>query len=272
RVTWTRPTAGAAGLLSYDFVVKSGATTVSTTSLTPATLARTVTGLTPGQKYTFEVRGVNRFGPGPFGVSNEITAAGAPNPPTALQAVRGNGSATLSWTPGADNSSAITGYTLQIRNGAAVVETRSITGNVSSAVISGLNNGTAYNFRLQAINAIGTSALSAVSNTVTPATVPGLVQIGAPTQGAPNGALTASANWNPPLSNGGAAITNYRVKALRMAADGTTVLSTEGDVTVGSTVRTRSFTLPAGTYRFDVSAINGVGEGPAVRSEAIAAR
>jgi hypothetical protein len=160
---------------------------------------------------------VNQFGNGPFGVSNEITAAATPNAPTALVATRGNGSATLSWTPGADNFSAITGYNLQIRSGGVVVETRTLTGNVSSAVISGLNNGTAYNFRLQAINAIGTSALSAVSNTVTPATVPGLVQIGAPTQGAPNGALTASANWNPPLSNGGAAITNYRVRALRMA-------------------------------------------------------
>ena len=108
-------------------------------------------------------------------------------------------------------------------------------------------------------------------NTVTPATVPGLVQIGAPTQGPAGGALTASANWNPPLSNGGANITNYRVQALRMAADGT-VESVQGNIIVGAAVRTRSFTLPAGTYRFDVSAINAVGEGPAVRSEAIAAR
>ena len=46
----------------------------------------------------------------------------------------------------------------------------------------------------------------------------------------------------------------------------------QGNIIVGAAVRTRSFTLPAGTYRFDVSAINGVGEGPAVRSEAIAAR
>jgi hypothetical protein len=192
--------------------------------------------------------------------------------PAYLRVLQGNSSASLSWTPGADNSSAITGYTLQIRNGATVVETRTLTGNVSSAVIGGLNNGTSYNFRLLAINGVGTSVVSAPSNAVTPATLPGLVQIGAPTQGPAGGALTASANWNPPLSTGGAPITNYRVKALRMAADGTTVLSTEGDVTVGSTVRTRSFTLPAGNYRFDVSAINGVGEGPAARSEAIAAR
>ena len=156
-----------------------------------------MTGLNPGQKYTFEVRAVNQFGAGAFGVSNEITAAGTPCAPTALVATRGNSSASLSWTPGADNNSAITGYTLQIRNGATVVETRSLTGNVSSAVIGGLNNGTAYNFRLRAINGIGTSALSAASNTVTPATLPGLVQIAAPTQGAPGGALTASRELEP---------------------------------------------------------------------------
>ena len=57
-----------------------------------------------------------------------------------------------------------------------------------------------------------------------------------------------------------------------LAADGTTVESIQGNIIVGATVRTRSFTLPAGNYRFDVSAINGVGEGPAVRSEMIAAR
>ena len=273
RVTWTRPAGNGGPITSYDFVVKSGTTVISTTTgIAAATVARTVTGLTPGQNYTFEVRAVNAFGPGPFGVSNEITAVGTPAAPTALQATRGNTSASLSWTPGADNGSAITGYTLQIRNGAAVVETRTLTGNVSSAVISGLNNGTAYNFRLRAINGIGTSGLSAASNTVTPATLPGLVQIAAPTQGAAGGALTASANWTPPLSNGGANVTNYRVRALRMDADGTTVLSVEGDITVGAAARTRSFTLPAGSYRFDVSAINGVGEGPAARSEAIAAR
>ena len=88
-VTWTAPTGNGAQIASYDFVVKSGATVISTTSIAPTT-TRTVTGLNPGQKYTFEVRGVNQFGAGPFGVSNEITAAGAPNPPTALQAVRGN--------------------------------------------------------------------------------------------------------------------------------------------------------------------------------------
>jgi len=97
------------------------------------------------------------------------------------------------------------------------------------------------------------------------------VQIGAPTQGNPGGALTASAHWNPPLSTGGANITGYRVQALRMAADGT-VESVQGNIVVGPNARTRQFTLPAGSYRFDVSAINGVGEGPAVRSEAIAAR
>ena len=151
-MTWTAPTGNGAAISSYDFVVKSGATVISTTRHRADDARPHRDRADPREEV--HVRGAcgQQFGAGPFGVSNEITAAGTPNPPTALQAVRGNASVSLSWTPGADNGSAITGYTLQIRNGATVVETRTLTGNVSSAVISGLNNGTAYNFRLQAIN------------------------------------------------------------------------------------------------------------------------
>ena len=46
----------------------------------------------------------------------------------------------------------------------------------------------------------------------------------------------------------------------------------QGNVIVGAAARTRQFTLPAGNYRFEVSAINAVGEGNPVLSEMIAAR
>ena len=65
-VTWVRPTGT---IDSYDFVVKSGTTVISTTTGIAPTTTRTVTGLNPGQKYTFEVRAVNQFGAGAFGVS-----------------------------------------------------------------------------------------------------------------------------------------------------------------------------------------------------------
>jgi hypothetical protein len=115
--------------------------------------------------------------------------------------------------------------------------------------------------------------LSTASNTVTPATVPGAPVIGAPAQGPAGGTLTAVANWTAPASTGGSAITSYRVTALKMAADGVTPTGTPTVATVGGTVLTRSFTLTAGTYRFEVVAINAVGAGaPSARSDAVTPR
>jgi hypothetical protein len=106
---------------------------------------------------------------------------------------------------------------------------------------------------------------------VTPATVPDAPVILAPAQGGVGGALTAVANWSAPPSTGGAAITNYRVTALRVAGGGTT--STDSVVIVGAAVRTRSFTLGAGTYQFEVVAINSVGDGaPSARSAPVSPR
>ena len=135
----------------------------------------------------------------------------------------------------------------------------------------GLTNGTAYTFQVATTNDRGTSAFSTASGTVTPATVPGAPAILAATQGSSGGALTANANWNPPASTGGSAITGYRIKPIRMLADGVTRGSQPDRRGVeqrhrGAAVRTRAFTLPSGLYKFDVNAINALGEGPTSRS------
>jgi hypothetical protein len=145
-------------------------------------------------------------------------------------------------------------------------------------VVTGLTNGTAYHFQVAATNSAGTGGFSASSNTVTPtqgATVPGPPIIGAPTQGAQGGALTAVAHWTPPTSNGGSAITGYRVTALRMSssAPDATVLSTTQSPVIGASRRQRSFTLQAGNYRFEVVAINAIGtSAPSARSANVVPR
>ena len=133
--------------------------------------------------------------------------------------------------------------------------------------------GTAYNFRVQAVNGKGDGAL-ATSNTVTPATVPDAPVILAPTQGPAGGALTAIANWAAPASNGGAAITGWTVRAYRMAADGTAPVGIPTVQTfTGGTIRSRSFTLPAGSYRFEVVATNSAGNSvESARSDAVSPR
>jgi hypothetical protein len=93
------------------------------------------------------------------------TAATVPGAPTNATAVAGNASATVSWTaPVSNGGSPITGYTVTASPGGA---TQGTTGATTVAV-AGLTNGTAYTFTVVATNAVGPSALSAPSNSVTP--------------------------------------------------------------------------------------------------------
>ena len=112
-----------------------------------------------------------------------------------------------------------------------------------------------------------TGVYSAFSNVVTPdaGTVPGAPVIGAPTQGAAGGSLTAVAHWTPPASSGSSPITGYQVTALRMSSSASTatVLSQTVSPVLAASVRQRSFTLASGNYRFTVVAINSAGTGPA---------
>jgi hypothetical protein len=87
-----------------------------------------------------------------------------PAAPTAVAAVAGNGQATVTYTPGTDGGSTITGYVATSTPGG-------FTGSGTSGPIAvlGLTNGVAYTFTVHAVNNIGNSAESAPSTCVTPA-------------------------------------------------------------------------------------------------------
>ncbi len=274
-VTWTAPVlaAGTSPITSYDVVVSSGgAVTQTITGIARAATSRVVNNLANGTTYTFQVRANNAFGAGPLSApSNAVTPQGIPSAPTGVVAVRGNTSASLSWTPGSNGGSPVTSWVVTVRTGATVVRTVPVSGATPNTVITGLTNGTAYNFRVQAVNANGTSALSAASNTVTPATVPDAPTIGTAVSGTAGGAVNAQAVWTAPASNGGSAITNYQVRAYRVAADGSTTLFSQ--TTFNATVTPRTIVLTAGNYQFEVVAINAVGDSaPSAKSNTVVAR
>ena len=93
-------------------------------------------------------------------------------------------------------------------------------------MVTGLTNGQAYRFSVTATNAVGTSAASALSAAVTPATVPGAPVIGTASAGVAGGTINATARWTPPATTGGSAITGYRVDALRISAAGAVLATT----------------------------------------------
>jgi hypothetical protein len=266
-VTWT-PAAGGPAVTSFTVNVRSGGMVVDTiTGIAATATSHTVTGLAGGYGYTFAVSAVSASVASPFSSqSNEVALLGQPTAPTGLVASRRSGGADLTWTPGGDGGSPITGYVLEVLTGTQVVSTRDIAGAVSTFTVSGLTNGSAYTFGLKAVTAAATSPMSAPSNTVTPAAparTPGRARMLTPTRGAAGGALTATANWSAPLSNGGSPITGYRVRVLRMAAGGSTVAGTPRTMVVSGSARSAKFTLPAGGYRFEVTATNAVGSGQA---------
>ncbi len=174
-VNWTAPANdGGSAITSYEVQVLTGGGVVRTVTGIPATATNTVvTGLTNGTAYTFRVVAVNAAGASlPSAESNVVTprALTVPGAPTGVTAVAGDASATVSWTaPANDGGSTITEYRIQVRTGTTVVRTVSgVPGTATSAVVSGLTNGTLYNFRVRAVNVTGLGPLSTQSNRVTP--------------------------------------------------------------------------------------------------------
>ncbi|SDI95241.1 Glyoxal oxidase N-terminus [Frankineae bacterium MT45] len=115
----------------------------------------------------------------------------APSPPSAVTAVAGNTRATVSWTPGNNGGSPITGYTVTPYIASAAQPSTQVPAGVTSTTINSLTNGTSYTFRITATNAIGTSLASSASNSVVPTAVaaPAFVQQ-ASTQSAGKTSLT----------------------------------------------------------------------------------
>lgn len=156
---------------SNGHVVPDVIVPVTGSTLTPSVA---VNGLVDGVSYTFIVSATNAQGTSAFSApSNSVTpiAITVPGAPTGAAAVAADSQATVSWIPPASNgNSAITSYTVTARiNGVASASSATTpNGTTTSAVVTGLTNGTTYTFTVRASNAKGPGPDSAPSNAVTP--------------------------------------------------------------------------------------------------------
>jgi fibronectin type 3 domain-containing protein len=255
-VSWSAPTStGGAAVVGYRIYrsTSSGAETFLATLQNVTTY--TDTRLTNGVTYYYKVGAVNGVGEG--ALSNEVAAtpASPPGAPALTWATAGTNGVALAWSaPTSTGGGAITNYRVY-RATASGAETLVTTlGNVTGYTDTGLTAGVTYYYQVTAVNTTGESARSnEVSATTTAATtLPGTPTL---TSAVPGNA-TVTLAWTPPGSNGGSAITGY--KLYRSTSSGAeTLLRMVGNVT--------SYTDTGLTnglaYYYKLSAVNAIGEG-----------
>jgi Ca2+-binding RTX toxin-like protein len=277
-VGWTPPASpGSSAVTGYDVQVLDIATLEQVGALRPAAAdatTLTVTGLTNGTTYWFRVRAVNTVGAGAWSNGSApvtpVKPAVAPAAPALGAASAGNAAAVVRWTaPATDGGADLTGYEIQVLNAAGVQvgALRPAGAPLTQLIVTGLVNGTAYRFRVRAVNAVGAGDWSATSATVTPATTPVVPGSLSAARGGNGGAITATLQWSAPAGTGGSAITGYRVTRQRLTASGAAT-GAASVVTVSAGSRSMTFTAPAGVpantgYRFTVQAVNTAGLGAA---------
>lgn len=196
-----------------------------------------------------------------------------PGVPSGITGVPGDQSIFLNWNAPQNGGSPIIGYTILDQSGNSVNPSGSIdaSGNFSSSLtsdapgtllitnatvlsttslnITGLVNGTAYAFRIKALNSVGYSGTNSITRT--PATIPTapLSVLATPEN------QSATVRWSPPSYNGGSAIISYTVIASPPSSSGLT-FTTSGLSTIVTG-------LTNGTsYTFEVRATNSIGPSP----------
>jgi len=227
-----------------------------------------MTGLTNGQTYRFTVTATNSVGTSTASTASlDVTPAGAPNAVSGLVATAGNGQVVLSWvSPGAGGlgGGTFVSYTIykKLHSAGSYSGTADITDTVSvtdtSATITGLTNGTAYDFKVL-INATGGSAqasdYTAYANLI-PAAVPN-----APTLTISYASsTTVTVTWVAGNSNG-SAITGY---TLTPTKNGSSTSCSGGNTTTAAGSSCTLTGVAGDDFAASVYATNLIGNSPTV--------
>jgi hypothetical protein len=190
------------------------------------------------------------------------STATAPQAPTGLGATATSSSQiNLSWTAPTNNGgSAITGYKIARSTDAGTTWSVLVANTASSSTTysnTGLAASTAYTYRVSAINAIGTSSVSSIASATTlsstTSTVP-QAQTGLTATAVSSSQINLS--WTAP-SNGGSAITGYKIE--RSANSSSTWTTLVANTASSSTTYSNTGLAANTSYTYRVSAINAIG-------------
>ena len=177
-----------------------------------------------------------------------------PDPPTNINATAGNSSASVSFTPPLNNGgSPILNYIVTSNP-----ENISSSGSNSPISVSGLTNGQSYTFTLVAVNSIGASVVSSVSNSIIPiSSTPTVLPPTAPlnVEGI-SGTNLITLTWTAPTTDGGSPVTGYKI------VYGLSSSVNRDTITVGNVLSYEINGLPSGMeYSIRLAAVNSAGIG-----------
>ena len=171
-VTWTAPTDNGGAVITNYTVTSSPGDRYCTWTSGPLTC--TVTGLTNGTEYTFVVTATNSAGTSDPSVSARGTPLGLPGAPLSIASETGFNSITLTWeTPSSTGGSDITDYIIEYTvDGTNWTVLEDGVSTATTTTVTSLNNNLDYNFRVAAVNAVGTGPSSQLDTDVTLQPIP----------------------------------------------------------------------------------------------------
>ncbi len=132
-------------------------------------------GLINGTEYTVAIKTENANGLSPVSLTTpSYIPCDVPSAPIITGITADNEQITVNFTPSSPNGSAITSYKycLDISGSETSYITAPIEGTNTNFIITGLTNGTSYAVKMIAVNAVGNSSPSELSNSVIPCTIP----------------------------------------------------------------------------------------------------
>ena len=227
------------------------------------TTTYTVTGLTNGSPYGFELRAVNASGDGKAS-SVGTTPIAVPDAPTISSATPGDGQVVLAWNDPSDRS--ITKYQVRSKVRSSDDNTYTDWANIpvtdpnappTGYIVTGLTNGTEYTFAVRAVNDPGNGPASTVTaRPIAPPAAPEISSVGP-------GYRKVTLAWTDPNDS---TITGYQV-----SINGDDSFTNIPNSAHGQTNAT-GYTVPSlenGTeYTLAVRAMNDAGEGKAAATNA----
>jgi outer membrane protein OmpA-like peptidoglycan-associated protein len=185
----------------------------------------------------------------------------APDSPTALAGSPSSTQVSLSWTAPAQTGGApITDYKIYYKSASTWIPFTDGVSTNTFVTVTGLTNGTAYDFKVSAVNSSSLEGEYSSVITKTPASTPGTVTSLAE---ASRSGTSATLTWTAPTSTGGSAITDYLVQ---YKFDTDTAWVTFTDAVSATTGASVTGLLSGVAYNYQVSATNAIGTGSPVNT------